>query len=169
MVGITCYLYFNAEHIQSKIKEKVCNSVLKHEDDLFKIVEECADNEIDCLYFREIQGDSSFTYYKEQNNKTINKMFQKFHLFRIDNYDDNIVNFSVRPTIINALWDNYWYGFYYTKDDKAFDVFQREEYDGEFERTITGLDKYWYRTEQIDEHWWFYEHKWKLYPVKVKR
>ena len=167
MVGITCYLYFNAEHIQSKIKENVCNSVLKHEDELFKIVEECEDNEIDYLSFREMQGDSSFTYYKEQNNKTINKMFQKFHLFYVDNCDDNFVNFSVRPTIVTALlWDNYWYGFYYVKDNKAFDVFRGKEYDGEIEGTTTAFGKYWYRTEQIDEYWWFYECKIKFWPVK---
>ncbi len=164
LAGSICYLYFNAEQIQDRIKKKTCSLVLKHEEELSETVEECRENGVGCLLFREIQEDSHYntSCYKELNSETVNKMFRVFQLGGIIQSDDNIVRFSVRPTVISVLWENYSYGFYYTETDKAYDVFWGLNECDEGEETegiILGFGKYWYRTERIDNHWWFYESK----------
>ncbi|MDE7206829.1 MAG: hypothetical protein K2N90_06690 [Lachnospiraceae bacterium] len=137
-------------------------------------MEECRENGVGCLLFREIQEDNHYntSCYKELNSETVNKMFRAFRLGSIIQFDDNIVRFSVRPTVISVLWENYSYGFYYTDTDtdKAYDVFwglnECDEGEGT-ERIIWGFGKYWYRTERIDNHWWFYESKIvEWYPMK---
>ena len=168
MMSTIGYLYFNAEYIQDKIKEKVCSCVLIHEDDLLKTVEECKNNK--ATYFTPYitQDDSSmFLYYKELNNETINKVFKIFRLWYICTDEDDIVKFSIKPTILYLLWGHYEYGFYYTKEDQAVDVFwEWDECNEETEGIILGMGKYRYRTEQIDDNWWFYESKLELYPIK---
>lgn len=41
VVGIFCYVYFNASAIQNKLKERICASVKEQESDLLEIVNEC--------------------------------------------------------------------------------------------------------------------------------
>ncbi|MDE6913971.1 MAG: hypothetical protein K2P35_09785 [Lachnospiraceae bacterium] len=170
MMSTIGYLYFNAEYIQDKIKEKVCACVLIHEDDLLKTVEECKNNKATNFTSYITQGDSSGSvYYKELSNTTINKVFKIFRLWYIrTDEEDDIVKFSINPTILYLLWGRYEYGFYYTKEDQAVDVFWAEwdECNEETKGIILGAGEYWYRTEQIDDNWWFYESKLELYPVK---
>ena len=161
MMSTIGYLYFNAEYIQDKIKEKVCSCVLIHEDDLLKIVEECKSNEINNLSSHEIQENSYVS-------KIINKIFKTVRLANIYKPNDKIVSFTIKPTIVNTLWVGYRCGFYYTMDDKPFNLFEigGNECDEETEGIVDGIGKYWYRTEQIDDNWWFYESKLEIYPAK---
>lgn len=167
-VASICYLYFNAEHIQNKIKERIYSLVLENEDDLYKTVEECRAKEARFLSSREVQEDNDYgtLNYKELNNKTVNKIFRTFRLWGIIQFEESdIVHFGIRPTVVSILWNDYSYGFYYTESDKAFDVFwDLKECDEETEGILYGYGYYWYRTQQIDHHWWFYEYK--TYPIK---
>ena len=179
LAGSICYFYFNAEQIQNSINKKTCSLVLKHEEELLKTVEECRENGVRYLVSYETQEDEDYEFscYKELNSEMVNKMFRTFRLIcmsRFDNsivkFDDSIVKFEVRPTVISVLWENYSYGFYYTETDKAYDVFwdlnECDEGEGT-EGIIWGFGKYWYRTERIDNHWWFYESKIvEWYPMK---
>lgn len=164
LAGIVCYCYFNAEQIQNKIEEKVCSLVLEHEEELVETIEECRANEIKYLTFRDARkdDDDDNSYYKDLNSKTVNKMFRTFRLLGIHQWESdngNIVHFWVRQPIISVLWEDYGCGFYYTEQDKAFDVWDSKECEEETEEIVLGLGKYWYRTKQIDTHWWFYESK----------
>lgn len=167
-VASICYLYFNAEHIQNKIKERIYSLVLENEDDLYKTVEECRAKEAELLLLREVQEDNDYGIlnYKELNSKKVNKIFRMFRLWSIRQWEeDDVVDFRICPTVVSILWDNYDYGFYYTESDKAFDVFwDGKECDEETEGIIYGFGNYRYRTQQIDHHWWFYECK--IYPIK---
>ena len=168
IVSIISYLYFGAEQIQRKIKERVCNKVIKQEDVLLEIAEKEWLEEI--LYFKETQTDIDssikYTYYKELKDERVDKVFEEFFLMRISkNWDESIV-FEIRPTVVCALWDDYMYGFYYTETDEPIDVvWGKDMEENEFE-AVMDIGKYWYRTEKITDHWWYYETKtlW-LYPT----
>ncbi len=54
IAGVICYLYFGAEHIQRRIKEKICEKVIEHEAELLEIVEECPEEV--ALSYREIDA-----------------------------------------------------------------------------------------------------------------
>ena len=135
--------------------------MLKYEENLLKTVEECKNNKADVLTSYKTQDDSAgFLYYKELNSETMNEVFKIFRLWYIETREDEIVRFSILPTIQSLLWSNYECGFYYTKEDKAVDViWGGGECNGEIEGIIPGMGKYWYKTEQIDDNWWFYESK----------
>ena len=80
--------------------------------------------------------------------------------------NDETISFTVKPSIINALWDGYRYGFYYAEIDRPVNVFGGgEECDEEFSEVIHNMGEYWYRTERISDNWWFYESKLELYPI----
>ena len=83
MTGRIFYLYFNAAHIQNRIKEKVCAAVLKHEDDLLAAINECKNNQKRMLIYNDTDQDRELYgiyYYKKLNSKTVNKVFKKFRL-----------------------------------------------------------------------------------------
>ena len=169
IVSIISYLYFGAEQIQRKIKERVCNKVIKQEDVLLEIAEKEWLEEI--LYFKETQTDIDssikYTYYKELKDERIDKVFQEFSLMLIRKQSDESVVFDVRPTVICALWDDYMYGFYYTETDEPIDaVWGQDMEENEYEAVFYNVGKYWYRTEKITDHWWYYETKilW-LFPL----
>ena len=138
MTGRIFYLYFNAAHIQNRIKEKVCAAVLKHEDDLLAAINECKNNQKRMLIYNDTDQDSELYgiyYYKKLNSKTVNKVFKKFRLAYINCYEDDLVDFLVTPSMIRFyLWGNYTY-----------DIIFR--------------GNHWYRTEKIDDNWYFYEDK----------
>lgn len=160
--GSVCYLYFNAEQIQDRIEEKTCLLVLKYEEELSETIAECKENGIECLRYRDIQEDDpdDWFFYKELNSKTVNKMFRTFRLLSVTwCEDDKIVHFGVRPTVVSVLWEDYGYGFYYTEQDKAYNVWNWTECDEETEEIALVFGKYRYRTRRIDAHWWFYESK----------
>ena len=97
--------------------------MLKYEENLLKTVEECKNNKADVLTSYKTQDDSAgFLYYKELNSETMNEVFKIFRLWYIETREDEIVRFSILPTIQSLLWSNYECGFYYTKEDKAVDV-----------------------------------------------
>ncbi len=157
MTGMIFYLYFNASHIQNRIKEKVCAAVLKHQDELLITIEEFKGSQKEILFYNNKNQGSETCCYKELNNKTVNKVFKDFRLAEIRCLKSGTVIFSVRPTIISSLRDTYLYGFYYTGGNQL-------ECDAaiEGEEIIYG-GKYWYKTEKIDENWYFYESKIILY------
>ncbi len=168
IISIISYLYFGAEQIQRRIKGRVYNKVIMQEDVLSEIVEKKRLEEI--LYFKEMKKDIDssikYTYYKELKDERIDKVFQEFSLMRISEKWDETVVFEISPTVICALWDDYMYGFYYTVNDEPIDaVWGNDVEENEFEAVIVGIGKYWYRTEKITDHWWYYETKtiW-LYP-----
>lgn len=168
ILGIISYLYFGEEQIQRRIRGQIYNKVIEQEDELSKIVEEGALDEI--LYFKEVKPDIDssikFTCYRELEDERINKVFQEFFLMSISGDPEEAIVFAVRPTVVSALWDDYMYGFYYTENDEPIDVVWGEDVEeNEFESEIVGFGGYWYRTEKITDHWWFYETKtlW-LYP-----
>lgn len=162
MIGTIFYLFFNALFVQSKIKEKVCATVLKHEDDLLATINECKDNQKKALFYTDVNEDDAICY-KELNSKTVNTVFRKFRLAYISCYENNIAVFSVMPTIISVLWDNYEYGFYYTAENHTVNVYEGlKECDKETEGIVVG-GKYWYGTEKIEDNWYFYERKVKYY------
>ena len=160
MTGMILYLYFNASHIQNRIKEKVCAAVLKHEDDLLAAINECKNNQKRMLIYNDTDQDSELYgiyYYKKLNSKTVNKVFKKFRLSGMYCGKNDLVEFLITPTIVSSLRDTYLYGFYYTGGNQL-------ECDAaiEGEEIIYG-GKYWYKTEKIDENWYFYESKIILY------
>ena len=103
MTGRIFYLYFNAAHIQNRIKEKVCAAVLKHEDDLLAAINECKNNQKRMLIYNDTDQDRELYgiyYYKKLNSKTVNKVFKKFRLAYINGYEDDLVDFLVTPSMI---------------------------------------------------------------------
>ena len=144
MTGMIFYLYFNASHIQNQ-------------DDLLITIEEFKGSQKEILFYNNKNQGSETCCYKELNNKTVNKVFKDFRLAEIRCLKSGTVIFSVRPTIISSLRDTYLYGFYYTGGNQL-------ECDAaiEGEEIIYG-GKYWYKTEKIDENWYFYESKIILY------
>jgi len=168
VAGMFCYMYFNASNIQNKLKEKVCESVLEHEIDLLEIVDACKKKEGSFLILDKENDDNSL-YYKNLDNKTINEIFKAFKLVAIYKINDETILFTVKPSILNALWVGYGYGFYYTETDRPVDAFWRgDECDEEKEGVILDIGEYWYKTEQISDNWWFYEGELELYSVNVR-
>lgn len=134
-----------------------------NEDVLSEIVKE--DFSKETLFYAETEMDINssinYVYYKDLEDERIDKVFKEFFLMRIgeDFEDDESIVFSVRPTVISALWDDYMYGFYYTENDEPVDVaWGHDVEENEFE-TVDDFGKYWYRTEKITDNWWFYETK----------
>lgn len=94
---------------------------------------------------------------------------KKFHVVllflssRVNCYEDDLVDFLVTPTIIRFyLWGNYTYGFYYTAKNQPVIIFNGDDCNTDIEIEIydtifTG--KHWYRTDKIDDNWYFYEDK----------
>ncbi|MDE7284996.1 MAG: hypothetical protein K2N85_15645 [Lachnospiraceae bacterium] len=165
IAGSICYLYFDAEHIQRRIKEKICAKVIEHEAELLEIVEECQEEA--ALTYRKIESNDNdnqyalIYYYKELNNEIISKAFRDFYLSMINKQSDGSVRFHVRDSIVSFLWDDYRCGFYYSEDDKPIDAVwthKMDEDETEFEDLIF-YGEYWYRTEKITDNWWFYETK----------
>ena len=166
MTGRIFYLYFNAAHIQNRIKEKVCAAVLKHEDDLLAAINECKNNQKRMLIYNDTDQDSELYgiyYYKKLNSKTVNKVFKKFRLAYINGYEDDLVDFLVTPSMIRFyLWGNYLYGFYYTAKNQPVIIFNGDDCDTDTEIEIYDIifrGNHWYRTEKIDDNWYFYEDK----------
>lgn len=166
MIGRIFYLYFNAAHIQNRIKEKVCAAVLKHEDDLLAAINECKNNQKRMLIYNDTDQDSELYgiyYYKKLNSKTVNKVFKKFRLAYINCYEDDLVDFLVTPSMIRFyLWGNYTYGFYYTAKNQPVIIFNGDDCDTDTEIEIYDIifrGNHWYRTEKIDDNWYFYEDK----------
>lgn len=165
IAGVICYLYFGAEHIQHRIKERICAKVIEHKAELLEIVEK-SQEEV-ALTYREIENDANdnqyelIYYYKELNDEIINRAFRDFYLSMINKQSDGSVRFHVRHSIVSILWDDYRCGFYYSEDDKPIDAVwthKMDEDETEFEDLIY-YGKYWYRTEKIMDNWWFYETK----------
>lgn len=165
IAGVICYLYFGAEHIQRRIKEKICEKVIEHEAELLEIVEESQEEVT--LFCRKIENDAGNDqheriYYKELNDKIISSTFRDFFLYMINKESDGSVQFHIRPSIVNYfLWDDYRCGFYYSEDDKPIDAAwynKMGEDETEFE-AVMPFGKYWYKTEKITDNWWFYETK----------
>lgn len=173
IIGIISYLYFCADRIQHRMKERLCNKILMNEDVLSEIVKE--DFSKETLFYAEtdmdINSSINYVYYKDLEDERIDKVFKEFFLLRIgeDFDDDESIVFAVRPTVICALWDDYMYGFYYTENDKPIDVvWGHDVEENEFEAVEVGFGKYWYRTEKITDNWWFYETK-KVYLYPTPR
>ena len=169
MILDICCLYFGEQQIQNAIKKQICADVIKYEDELFEIVKKCPLEE--ALFYYENDEDDNYEYYKtiyywELEDENVNRIFKTFRLVSVDKNEDNSVEFNVRPTIITVLWDYYEYGFYYTENDEPIDaVWGKDMEENEFE-AVMDIGKYWYRTEKITDHWWYYETKtlW-LYPT----
>ena len=168
MTGRIFYLYFNAAHIQNRIKEKVCAAVLKHEDDLLAAINECKNNQKRMLIYNDTDQVSELYgiyYYKKLNSKTVNKVFKKFRLAYINGYEDDLVDFLVTPSMIRFyLWGNYTYGFYYTAKNQPGIIFNGDDCDTDTESEIYDIifrGNHWYRTEKIDDNWYFHEDKLK--------
>lgn len=104
MIGTIFYLFFNALYVQSKIKEKVCATVLKHEDDLLATINECKDNQKKALFYTDVNEDDAICY-KELNSKTVNTVFRKFRLAYISCYENNIAK--------NCIYFNRYYAEWY--------------------------------------------------------
>lgn len=164
IAGVICYLYFGAEHIQRRIKEKICVKVIEHEAELLEIAEECQ-GEV-ALFCRKIENDAGdnryeWIYYKELNDEIISSAFRDFYLSMIIKESDDSVGFHVRPSIVSVLWDDYSCGFYYSENDKPINTVgphKMDEDETEFEEVLP-YGEYWYRTEKITDNWWFYETK----------
>lgn len=168
IVGI-CVLYFSEEQIQHVMKKTICKNVIKYEDELLEITKECSLEED--LYYYDDNDYYKTIYYMDLEDENINRIFKIFRLLSVDKNEDNSVEFNIRPTVITVLWDNYMYGFYYTENDEPIDAAWGEDVEeNEFEALIVGVGEYWYRTEKITDHWWFYETKtlW-LYPSAHRR
>lgn len=126
------------------------------------------------LYYYVRDEDNSDEYfktiwYKDLKDENVDRMFEIFRLNEIDKRDDNSVEFTVRSTVMYALWGFYLHGFYYTENDEPVDVvYGSEVKETEFKTTIVGLWTYWYRTEKITDNFWYYETKIEWY-YKTKR
>lgn len=165
VVGIFCYVYFNASAIQNKLKERICDSVKEQESDLLEIVNECKKRGGNLL-ISDKENEYNSICFEDLDSETINEIFKTFKLVVIYKMNDETISFTVKPSIINALWDGYRYGFYYAEIDRPVNVFGGgEECDEEFSEVIHNMGEYWYRTERISDNWWFYESKLELYPI----
>lgn len=174
MAAVVCCLHFGEKQIQRMMKKIICAKVIKYEDELLEIAKECPLEEA-IYYYEEDEDDSNeyfkTIYYKDLDDENVDRMFRTFRLIMVTTnsvYGDGCVEFYINPTVISALWDDYMYGFYYTENDEPVDVvWGTEVEETEFEYTIEGWGRYWYRTEKITDNWWYYETKWLWsYPVK---
>lgn len=149
------YLREEEEQLRYKIRERMFAKVIKYEKELMETVEECEDEKIPWLIVRNPKDGRGISH-KKLNDGRIKKTFRAFRLLMISKYEDGSVNFTVYSPVVNYVWDDYRYGFYYSKDDKAINVLEGgEECETEFEKKFIGY--YWYRTEKITDNWWYYE------------
>ena len=86
--------------------------------------------------------------------KFIRELLNNRQLSHLDLSDANIV----------AGGDAYYDNKYYTADNQPMMTFQGIECDADIEiEDILYGGRYWYRTEKIDDHWYFYQAKVKFY------
>ena len=172
MIAVICVLYFGEKQMQYIMQKNIYTKVIKYEEELREIVKVCLSEK--ALYYYDRNEDncdeySKSIYYKDLNDRNVDRVFEILRLHKIDMIDDNSVEFTVRPTVMYALWGDYWHGFYYTENDEPVDVvYGSEVKETEFETTIVGLWTYWYRTEKITDNFWYYETKIEWY-YKTKR
>ena len=90
-------------------------------------------------------------------------LFCDSSLAYINGYEDDLVDFLVTPSMIRFyLWGNYTYGFYYTAKNQPVIIFNGDDCDTDTEIEIYDIifrGNHWYRTEKIDDNWYFYEDK----------
>ena len=164
IIGVICVKYFWAEQLQNVIKKNVFAKVIKYEHELLETQKECRGEKVPNLILRKSEENEIAIGYKELNNGNISRTFKKFHLAIIRKYEDENVFFTIYPSVISILWDDYIYGFYYSKKDKAMNAVQGGgECETEFEKVVIGYGKYWYRTEKIIDNWWYFEVKTYLF------
>lgn len=172
MIAVICGLYFGEKQIQHIMQKNIYSKVIKYQEELLEIAKECPSEEaLYCFERDEDNSDEYFKtiYYKDLKDENVDKVFRTFPLQKIEKRDGNSVEFTVRPTVIYALWGAYWHGFYYTETDEPVDVVGGSEVkETEFETRIVGLWTYWYRTEKITDNFWYYETKIEWY-YSIKR
>ncbi|MDE6750388.1 MAG: hypothetical protein K2K21_15225 [Lachnospiraceae bacterium] len=59
ITGVICYVYFSAEHIQCRIKEKICDKVIAHEAELLEIAENCQDGTYELDYYKDLNDEKN--------------------------------------------------------------------------------------------------------------
>ena len=147
ITSILIYIFFNEELLQGWIKERIIKKVIVYEAELLEIVEEGV-NETEYKIYFERSGELEENYKQKLNNNRIRKICDKFDLFQISTEEKGVIAFTVYPSVISILWNDYIYGFYYSQNDKAYNVIENEEvYEMEFEGNYIGFKTYWYRTE----------------------
>ena len=155
MAGIMCFLHFGPDYMKHRIKDRICSKVIKYEEELSEIVE-VSHTENSGIYY-------THRSYEEINNDTVREMFDVFDLIYVDNVNNEMLVFVVRPSRLVFLWSTWAYGFYYSEDGSSkgalIDITVIEELEDEMkgEGGEPWAGEYWYRTERIKDNWWFFE------------
>ncbi len=171
LIAAICSLHLGKNQTQHIMQKKVSSKVIKHEEELLEIVKNLDEDEmLTCSENDEDDDDLLFTeiYYQDLEDENVNRMFKTFNLLTVSKISgDGSVEFYISPVSnFSFLWSDYDYGFYYTENDEPVNVvWVNEIEETEFEYTIEGFGRYYYRTEKITDNWWYYEKKWLwFYP-----
>lgn len=132
------YIFYNVEKRQEELSGLIGRYVGKDKD----------------VFIHLYREDETVIPYKKMHDKEISNVFKDFHLMSI-RYDENgNIIFHVYP-YVGLFINGYDNGFYYSAEDEP--IGKGEEIgDLEFEYHSLGLHR-WYKTEQLLDHWWYFE------------
>ena len=142
--------------IKGIIKQYLFNKVVKEEVHLSEVVKKVkgSDLEFRCIV-KYADMEDSISYDKLDSDE-VKKIFHDFGLVYIENKINNPEGHYIhfQPDII---WPDYLCGFYYSEDDEAINVIEKNQCDAECEGDIPFMFHYQYKTEKIVKNWWYYE------------
>ncbi len=153
IIIILAYKIYNAGRYTIKNKEDVMEYVAQDKqqlEDIVKLIESFGDKFfiIDKTY-----EDS----YLKLNNGNVNKMFYKYKLAAISNFNDTkMINFRLDRYKQNT---SYW-GFYYVEDNLPRGYFRDDELVPEGDGFLRDEYPVRYYTEKITDNWYYYEAYW---------
>lgn len=155
-------LTVHSDYIQSLTKKIVSRKIEERETELLELVEEINSQEI-VQTIHLWMSEDNIVPYKDIDNKNISEVFENFSLIAIWNKIDTngYMYFAVYP-YWRYIGSGYKFGFYYSMDDKAINIFSGDyvESDKKIYIEIPLQGEMWYRTEKITDNWWYYEYQW---------
>ncbi len=155
-------IYFLEVPIKNGIKHITMKRVMNNEKYLNEVVKKIETSDLEFrIVEKKVELDDSITY-RDLDCDVVEKMFKEFSLIciedRMDNPEGRYVRFQPSNNI-GWIWPDYFYGFYYSEEDEAINILERNKCNAEYEYTgdFTYLHQYKYTTEKITENWWYYE------------
>lgn len=157
--------FFLTEQLQGFIRSSVTTKVEARREELDEVIVEINNQDFPDAIMR-WNRDGYAVPYKELGNDIITKIFNDFSLLAIENHMDNseggYVYFGIMSLASNLVWGDYNYGFYYSEKDEPIDVNMGNNVasNTKVNRELASFVKYWYRTEKITDHWWYFDVQW---------
>lgn len=151
------------KQVTNMVKNYIFRLVEVNEEQLSCLAGKYAQENHSFMIHQYQRGENKVTY-KKVKDKEVSRAFRNFNLIYIEYFEDGDTVFACCP-YIQVLVDDYFYGFYYSQSDqprglkKRWDnelVYEATDSEGTYERE-SNSSYYWYHTEKILNHWWYFE------------